>query len=258
MAPELRLEGLPETIEAGGDWTALTLVLDNAHGKSDGWSIELAVNTEGGHLYGHVQVQIYVDGAWRDGDVWSDPEMSSLDIVLLEPYSVSAGRTTIPLRIRAGAEAPLVDIDLGPRIGDGHTQSDPRYWEFSEIVAPAGSGEEPGEEPGESEEPGEGPGESGKPVESGKPGGGEDPHEDDQPGGGRPGEGGSGGTGPTTPPVPTPSAATGGRDGTRQDGDVLAETGSAESGLMLGAGGAAIALGAALVVGGRRRLGRRP
>ncbi|MYU05713.1 hypothetical protein GTY81_17870 [Streptomyces sp. SID8366] len=267
-APDLRLEEAPKVVEAGGDWAGFSVVLDNAHDGGEVWTLDMSLNTDGPRLYGDdLRVQVHIDGAWRDARVLSDPELGNYDLALREAFSLPAGRTTVPVRIRAGSDAPLTEFFIGPRIFDGHVQSDPGYWVESKITAPAEEGEKPGggDEPGEGQEPGGGgePGEGQGPGGGDKPGnahhsGTNHPREDDMSGGGGnatgPGASSSsnGGSGAAASLAEHPDAA--GDDSGRTAANAsLAETGSDVSGPLLGIGGASIALGTALVAARRLR-----
>ncbi|MER7916248.1 MULTISPECIES: hypothetical protein [unclassified Streptomyces] len=292
MAPDLRLEGAPKAVEAGGDWAGFSVVLDNAHDGGEVWTLDMSLNTDGPRLYGDdLRVQVHIDGAWRDARVLSDPELGNYDLALREAFSLPAGRTTVPVRIRAGSDAPLIEFFIGPRIFDGHVQSDPGYWVESKITAPAEEGEKPGggDEPGEGQEPGGGgePGEGQGPGGGGKPGAGQEPGDGDEPGAGQEPGGGdkpgnahhsgtnhpreddmSGGGGNATGPAASSSSnggsgaaaslaehpdAAGDDSGRTAANASLAETGSDVSGPLLGIGGASIALGTALVAARRLR-----
>ncbi|MEU5794816.1 hypothetical protein ABZ800_15050 [Streptomyces sp. NPDC047813] len=279
-APDLRLEGAPKAVEAGGDWAGFSVVLDNAHDGGKVWTLDMSLNTDGPRLYGDdLRVQVHIDGAWRDARVLSDPELGSYDLALREAFSLPAGRTTVPVRIRAGSDAPLVEFFIGPRIFDGHVRSDPGYWVESKITAPAEEGEKPGggDEPGE----GQGPGGGGEPGAGQEPGDGDEPGAGQEPGGGdKPGNAHhsgtnhpreddmSGGGGNATGPAASSSSnggsgaaaslaehpdAAGGDSGRTAANASLAETGSDVCGPLLGIGGASIALGAALAAARRLR-----
>ncbi|MFH8220649.1 hypothetical protein ACH4C2_20190 [Streptomyces sp. NPDC018057] len=266
-APDLTLEGAPEAVQAGGDWADFSVVIDNAHEGDGNWTLDMSLNTDGPRLYGDdLRVQVRVDGVWRDARVISDPGLGNFDLALLESFPVPKGRTTVPVRIRAGADAPLVEFFIGPRLFDGQVQSDPGYWVRSEISAPAEGGGKPGdgEKPGGGEEPG-GEGKPGggeeKPGDGAKPGDQDKPGDQEKPGGGKkpveqvkpadqetPGGGGAPGS------AHTPGDDHVGQDGAGGGGASLAETGGgAASGVLLGAGGASIAVGAALAAVARRR-----
>ncbi|MEV0449864.1 LPXTG cell wall anchor domain-containing protein [Streptomyces sp. NPDC050600] len=261
--PELTLEGVPATFEAGGDWQEISAVIVNSGGELVDWELDLAVNTDGLYLsQDDVQVQVWCDGAWRDAQLDSPPEMSDMDLLLLEHLSFPKGTTTIPVRIRAGKNAPLTEFYLGPRVGDyARNQSDPAYWVRSEIVAPRGGGEEPGEGGQGGEEPGgAGQGEGERPGDDGQ-------SEEDPAGGGAGPEGQDaddhpreqgGGTAALPAPTPGNAASTPAADRIPTGGHAsLAATGSdAASSWTLGIGGVSVALGAGLVAAARKR--RRP
>ncbi|ATL28457.1 hypothetical protein KY5_3439 [Streptomyces formicae] len=291
--PGLRLEGLPEALEAGGDWANFSVVIDNPHDEGQVWNLDMAINTDGAQLYGDdLRVQVQVDGTWHDAVVSSPPDLGNYDLDLLVEFSLPMGRTTVPLRIRAAADAPLIDFFVGSRVYDEEVQSDDAYWVWSKIVVPAEGGEKPGDgeqsEGGEQPEDGQNSGDGEKPEDGQKPGDDEKPedssHEsgdDPKPGSGHgPGAGHSGSgemngddggdtAGPAGPAVPAApkggSAATvpvaedhgAAADTTRNTaapGASLAETGSdAAAGWMLGAGGVSIALGTALATTANRR-----
>ncbi|MEV5983013.1 hypothetical protein [Streptomyces sp. NPDC052114] len=264
-APGLTLEGVPDALVAGDDWAEFSVVVDSCQGEERDWTLDLALNTDGLLLYGDdLQVQVYVDGGWRDAVVLSPPDLGNVDLCLLETFSMPEGQLTLPVRIRAGADAPLVDFFMGPRLFDEEVQSDPSYWVWSKIIAPEGSGEEPGSggEPGGENGSGEEPG-------GGSAGG--------EPGGGSGETPGTGVVTPTTPPAPAPPAPGSGvvapaaelpSGGDRADGagedsgraDARASpaaTGSdAAARWALGTGGVSIVLGTALAVAAGRR--RRP
>lgn len=249
-APDLRLEGVPETVEAGGDWAEFSVVIDNAHDGGEVWMLDMALNTDGPQVYGDdLQVQVHVDGVWRDARIDSDPGLGNFDLALLEAFSLPEGRTTVPVRIRAGADAPLVEFFMGPRIYDGQVESDPAYWVASRISALTEGGEKPGEgeKPGGGGKPGDGekPGGGEKPGDEGKPADQEKPADPETPGGdGTPGS------------AQKPGDEQVGQDGAGAGGAALAETGGGAAWpAMLGAGGASLAVGAglAVVARGRRR-----
>ncbi|QES32808.1 hypothetical protein DEJ48_04825 [Streptomyces venezuelae] len=230
--PDVKLEGVPDALIGGDDWSNFTLVVDNPHDEGNLWDLDMAVNTEasGLRLYGDdLRVQIQVDGAWRDARVYSPPDLGDYDLELLLEFPLPTGRTTFHLRMRAASDAPLTAFFMGPRVYDEQVQSDDEYWVWSKIIAPSEGGGEPGdpERPGDPEEPGdpEKPGDPERPGDGEKPGGGGEPGSGHKPGGGgepgsghKPGAGGhpgkgdtSGGgeaTGPTdhtqpaTPPTP--------------------------------------------------------
>ncbi|WP_055563303.1 hypothetical protein [Streptomyces atriruber] len=229
--PDVKLEGVPDALIGGDDWSNFTLVVDNPHDEGNLWDLDMAVNTEasGLRLYGDdLRVQIQVDGAWRDARVYSPPDLGDYDLELLLEFPLPTGRTTFSLRMRAASDAPLTAFFMGPRVYDEQVQSDDEYWVWSKIIAPSEGGGEPGdpEKPGDPEEPGdpEKPGDPERPGDGEKPGDPERPGNGEKPGGGEPGSGhkpGAGGhpgkgdtsgggkaTGPTdhtkpaTPPTP--------------------------------------------------------
>ncbi|MFF3645299.1 hypothetical protein [Streptomyces sp. NPDC002564] len=277
--PDVELEGVPEEIVAGGDWAEFSVVIDNAHRDLEDWALDMSLNSI--EFFGDgesVRVQVRVDGEWRDARLLSPPEQDDKDLSLLPTFTIPTGRTVVPVRIRAGADAPLIEFFINPLVYDDHVQSDGSYWVATKIVAPSGEEPEEGSEPGsgEGEESGEEPGvePGGGPVEEpgdGKPGEAERPGSGGQFGGNGGADGAGDATGPgTTRPGAAAVAPATGRShavgpGTGQGhapggagaGASLAETGGGDmSGRLLGAGSASIALGAALAVAARRR--RRP
>ncbi|NEA02333.1 hypothetical protein G3I28_23880, partial [Streptomyces sp. SID10116] len=283
--PDVKLEGVPDALIGGDDWSNFTIVVDNPHDEGNLWDLDMAVNTEasGLRLYGDdLRVQIQVDGAWRDARVYSPPDLGDYDLELLLEFPLPTGRTTFPLRMRAASDAPLIAFFMGPRVCDEQVQSDDEYWVWSKIIAPSEGGGEPGdpEKPGDPEEPEdpEKPGDPEKPVDPERPGDGEKPG-DGEPGSGhkpgageRPGKGDTSGGGratdhtqPATPPTPGTgdsavhpaaehSGTTGNDTGRTTAGGSLAETGSSDgTGWLIGAGGASVAVGTALAVAAHRR-----
>ncbi|MFJ2766756.1 hypothetical protein [Streptomyces sp. NPDC087300] len=252
-APDLRLANVPDAIVAGGDWRDFSIVIDNPNGTLENWGLDMSLNGIEGVIHGEtLRVQVHVDGGWRDARLMSPPDDPDKDFALLETFTIPTGRTTVPVRIRAAADAPLVDFFINAVVfDDDEAQSDGNYWEPSKIVAPSEEGEEPGE--------GEAPGGEEKPGGGERPGGGQESG-----GGSRLGKGSSG----STAPVASGSSADGSgdrsapghSDGVRDTAHKspsrdasLAATGSHASDWILGAGGASVALGTVLAAAARRR-----
>ncbi|MFE3763865.1 hypothetical protein ACFXPI_19165 [Streptomyces sp. NPDC059104] len=230
--PVLGLGGVPATFKAGGDWTNLTVNVDNSKGKAqESYVLVLAVVDEAFELDGKdVQVQMYYQGGWHDVQVVDDE--GTPVAMLTDDVEIPAKKLSLQVRVKFNTGAPVGNIAIAVAGGsnvDENVFSD-AAWAESKIVSGSTSG---GGNTG---------GNTGNGGHTGNTGGGTKPN---------------GGTS-TTPIVDhnTGTGSTGTGTGTTTNaGGQLAETGAdAATSWALGAGGVALAMGAALVAGnGRRR-----
>ncbi|KIF05215.1 hypothetical protein PL81_14395 [Streptomyces sp. RSD-27] len=239
--PVLGLNGVPASFKAGGDWTNITVKVDNSKGKAqESYVLVLAVADEASKLSAQdVHVQLFYQGGWHDVQIMSDE--GTPVALLTDDVEIPAKQLSLQVRVKFHANAPQGNIAIAVAGGsnvDEHVYSD-TAWAESKIVSGAGQG---------------GGNHSGGNT-GGHTGGDTGGHTGDT-GGGHTGGGNDtkpNGGGTTTPIV---DHNTGSNTGTGTTaGGQLAETGAdAATSWALGAGGVALAMGAALVAGtGRRR-----
>ncbi|MEU3722616.1 hypothetical protein [Streptomyces sp. NPDC031705] len=223
--PVLGLGGVPSAFKAGGDWTNLTVSVDNSKGKAqESYVLVLAVADEAAELEASdVRVQVFYQGAWHDVEVMG--EGGSAVALLTDDIEIPAKKLSLQVRVKFGAGAPTGEIAVAAAGGsnvDEDVFSDTAVVE-SKIVKGSSNGGNTG-------------------GNSGHNNGGNTGGNDTKPNGG----------GTTTPIVDNHG---GGNTGGTNTGGELAETGTdAATSWALGAGGVALAMGAALVAGtGRRR-----
>ncbi|MFB6903426.1 hypothetical protein ACFCWB_04030 [Streptomyces bacillaris] len=261
-----RLKGVPETFVAGGAWEEFDLVLDNiSQGEISDFTLSLEVITiiPSPALHpAHTSVQVRSGGSWVDAKL---VDMGPRDVNVelpVRPVVLPPGKTTIRLRMKFSADAPLVTLYLGSRPDEQHATGDEDYWVAAQLVHRDAPSPDPSTEPEPSTEPGPDPDPSTAPDPSVGP----DPSTDP-------------GSGPSATPSPAPSAhplpapeptgsdsalsggagqaAASGAEGGAEGGG-LAHTGSnAATKWALGAGGTLIVLGAGLAVAGRQARRRR-
>ncbi|WP_430478627.1 hypothetical protein ACQZM9_14450 [Streptomyces sp. P11-1] len=285
-----RLKGVPETFVAGGAWEEFDLVLDNiSRGEISDFTSDMQVITffPGPALHpSHMNVQARSGGSWVDAKlVDMGPQDVNVELPV-RPMVLPPGKTTIRLRMKFSADAPSVELYLGPQPDEQHATGDEDYWVAAQLVhrdAPSpdpSTDPEPSTEPGPDPDPSTGPGPdpSADPGPSTEPGPDPDPSTDPDPSVGPdpstdPGSGASAtpGPAPSAHPLPDPEptgsdsalsggagqAAASGAEGGAEGGG-LAHTGSnAATKWALGAGGTLIVLGAGLAVAGRQARRRR-
>ncbi|MEU8433980.1 LPXTG cell wall anchor domain-containing protein [Streptomyces sp. NPDC029216] len=231
--PVLGLGGVPASFKAGGDWTNLTVKVDNSKGKAqESYVLVLAVADEANKLSAKdVHVQLYYQGSWHDVEVISDE--GTPVALLTDDIEIPAKNLSLQVRVKFNAGAPKGDIAIAVAGGsnvDEDVFSD-TAWAESKIVS--GSTNGGGNTGGNTGNTG------GNHNGGGNTGGGNDT---------KPNGGG------TTTPIVDHNTGSGTGTGTTAGGE-LAETGAdAATSWALGAGGVALAMGAALVAGtGRRR-----
>lgn len=273
--PALTVNGVPESVEAGGDWTGLSVRVDNT-GKSELKSFNLGLVVARPDFVpmesSQIAVEVYRTG--EDGQPgWHPVVIQSAEdgyffAADLAGGPVAAGQSfDVQVRIRFSAGTPTGSVSFfawGTSQVDAETpapwansRSKPRLTTLR--IADANPG---GETPGDETPGGETPG-------GGTPGG-------ETPGGGAPGSGtpgapntgGGNGNQPnpngSATPIPHTGGGTGGTNGsttgtgTGTDGAELAATGAdPASSWALGGAGAALVMGAALVAGTGRHRRRR-
>ncbi|WP_328789317.1 MULTISPECIES: hypothetical protein [unclassified Streptomyces] len=230
--PALTVNGVPENIKAGGDWTNLSVHVDNAGKQAlKGFNVGLVLARPDWVKMKPSQIKVEVlskdkngKAGWHEAEVWSEEESVFFGIELAGG-PVTAGKSfDVQVRIRFAADAPLGSVSIFSWGSSNIDPDTPEPWaqsrskaRLTNIVAASpdtgGNGNQP------------------------KPNGGTKPITDTN---GNTGDtGNSGNTGTTT-------ATTGGE---------LAATGSDPATTWaLGGAGVALAMGAALVAGtGRRR-----
>lgn len=226
--PKLGLNDVPSTFKAGGEWTNFTLAVDNSQGKAqESYVLILAVAHQRAELdTGDAQVQVRFGGQWHN--VTIEDEGGVLVALLTDDLNIPKGTFDLQVRVKFSAGAPAGDIAIAAAGGsnaDEAVWSDTVWAEAKIVKGGSGTG---GHDSGGNET---------------KPNGGTSttPIVDH-------------GTGTGTAGTGTGTGTTG-NNGSTQTGGQLAETGTdAATTWALGAGGVALAMGAALVAGtGRRR-----
>ncbi|MFB8297681.1 hypothetical protein ACFC66_31725 [Streptomyces bacillaris] len=287
---EARLRGVPLKIphppftsEPGAKWTEFNTLLDNSEGiAGDDAAYDLTITIspglvpEGEVHEGDFELQYFHDGAWHDAELTYQPVARGSLQTTFPGNSLPAELVTSRFRFRVSTSVCLEGAHFNasalfyvPTTGKIFGRTNRGFQ--TKFTFPGG-----GEEPGEGEKPGgEKPGEGEEPGNSEEPGNGQDPGDGSEgqeaPGAGSSGAGeaagGSGSGGPASVPVEetvragsgSPAVTDVGFAGDREHGSrpkgTLAQTGSdAATRWTLGTGGAALALGAALVAGtGRHR-----
>ncbi|WP_329099751.1 hypothetical protein [Streptomyces sp. NBC_01439] len=288
--PALAVSGVPESVRAGGDWTELSVRVDNA-GRAELAAFDLGLILARPDFVpmqvSQITVEVLrpgVDGqpaaAWQSVEIVSDEDGYFFAGGLVRGPIGAGAAFDVPVRVRFSADAPTgsvsffawgtsqVDAETPPPWADSRS---PRRLTTLLEPAPAPGGETPGGGTSGGGTPGgEAPGSN---TPGGGTPGGETPG---TPGGGIPGDGTPGGSAPggATPggeasgggapggngPVPnggtgTTPISTVPTSGSATGAPALAATGAdpATSWALNGAG-VALAMGAALVAGtGRRR-----
>ncbi|MFJ9569295.1 hypothetical protein [Streptomyces bacillaris] len=269
-----RLKGVPETFVAGGAWEEFDLVLDNiSQGEISDFTSDMQVITiipDPALHPSHMSVQVLSGGSWVDTRL-QDMGARDVNVALpVRPMVLPPGKTTIRLRMKFSADAPSVELYLGPQPDEQHATGDEDYWVAAQLVHRDAPSPDPSTDPEPSREPGPDPDPSTGP--------GPDPSADPDPSTG-PEPSTDPGSGPSATPDPAPSAhplpapeptgtdsalsggagqaAASGAEGGVEGGG-LAHTGStAATKWALGAGGTLIVLGAGLAVAGRQARRRR-
>ncbi|MEU9001149.1 hypothetical protein [Streptomyces sp. NPDC048551] len=233
--PKLAIKDLPSSFKPGGGWQEFTLEVDNAGGQDlKDYSLGVSLLTRTTRFKeGYIALEVYLPDAkgnwkWWPADVSGTEDAFGVDF---GSGSISKGdKFDIKLRLKFSGDAPETEFAVVPS-GWSNTEEIYSDGEFARAEIKAGSN---------------GGGSNG----GGHTGGGHT-------GGGNDTKPNGGGT--TTPIVDhhtgTGSTGTGTAGSTTNAGGQLAETGTdAATSWALGAGGAALAMGAALVAGtGRRR-----
>ncbi|MGW2586152.1 hypothetical protein ACWCYZ_33385 [Streptomyces virginiae] len=213
--PALTVSGLPESVRAGGDWTELSVRVDNA-GKAELAAFDLGLVLARPDFVSMQVSQITVEvlrpaadglpAAWQSVEITSDEDGYFFAGGLVRGPIGAGAAFDVPVRVRFAADAPTGSVSFfawGTSQVDAET---PPPWAGSRSTrrlttllepAPAPGGETPGgETPGGGTPGGETPG-------GGTPGG-------ETPGGGTPGGGTPGGETPGggTPGGETPGGGT--------------------------------------------------
>ncbi|MGE7385369.1 hypothetical protein ACQKM2_07790 [Streptomyces sp. NPDC004126] len=230
--PVLGINGVPSAFKAGGDWTNLTYTVDNSKGKAqESYVLVLAVADEAGSLDSStVKVQVFYQGAWHDVDVIG--EGGAAVALLTDDIEIPAKKLSLQVRVKFTTGAPAGQIAVVAAGGsnvDEDVFSDTAVVESKIVKGSTGGGNTGGNTGGHN---------------NGGNTGGNTGGNNTKPNGG----------GTTTPIVDT-NTGSGNTGGSTNTGGELAETGAdAATSWALGAGGVALAMGAALVAGtGRRR-----
>ncbi|MGO4461966.1 hypothetical protein AB4039_32435 [Streptomyces sp. M-16] len=238
--PKLGLRGLPAAgFSAGGDWTEVTLTVDNSgiQGFKDYGFAVLGGNDDDTLHSKHLDIQIFNGTKWVAAD--KDPSGQTAGTVF-DSYVDKGEVFTVKLRMKFSKDAPVGNIQFvvagGSNDVDEPFASDTQF--FNSKITSASTGGNTGGNTGGHNNTGGNTG--GHNNGGGNTGG----HNN---GGGNDSKPNGGGT---TTPIVLP-----GNGGTTNTGGQLAETGTdAATSWALGAGGVALAMGAALVAGtGRRR-----
>ncbi|MFF5705412.1 hypothetical protein ACFY7H_23360 [Streptomyces sp. NPDC012794] len=227
--PVLGVNGVPSAFKAGGDWTNLTYTVDNSKGKAqESYVLVLAVADQAAELEASdVKIQIFHQGAWHDVEIMG--EGGSVVALLSDDIDIPAKKVSLQVRVKFTTGAPageIVVIAAGGSNVDDDVFSDTAVVE-SKIVKGYTGGGNTGGNTGHNN--------------GGNTGGG---NSNTKPNGGS-----------STTPIVDNSTGSGNTGGSTHTGGELAETGAdAATSWALGAGGVALAMGAALVAGtGRRR-----
>ncbi|MFJ3879428.1 hypothetical protein ACIPW5_18470 [Streptomyces sp. NPDC090077] len=227
--PKLGLSGLPAGgFKAGGEWTEVTLKVDNRgiQGFEDYGFAVLGGNDHGTLNAKHLDIQIFDGKKWVAAD--KDPSGQTAGTVF-DSYVDEDEVFTVKLRMKFSKDAPLGSIEFvvagGSNNIDEEFASDAQFYTSKIVKGSTGGGNTGGNTGGQNN--------------GGNTGGGNDT---------KPNGGG------TTPIVDT-NTGSGNNGGSTNTGGELAETGAdAATSWALGAGGVALAMGAALVAGtGKRR-----
>ncbi|MFD7400086.1 hypothetical protein ACFV60_34230 [Streptomyces virginiae] len=223
--PALTVSGLPESVRAGGDWTELSVRVDNA-GKAELAAFDLGLVLARPDFVSMQVSQITVEvlrpaadglpAAWQSVEITSDEDGYFFAGGLVRGPIGAGAAFDVPVRVRFAADAPTGSVSFfawGTSQVDAET---PPPWAGSRSTrrlttllepAPAPGGETPGgETPGGGTPGGETPGggtPGGETPGGGTPGGGTPGGE--TPGGGTPGGGTPGGE---TPGGGTPGGGT--------------------------------------------------
>lgn len=229
--PVLGINGVPSTIKAG-DWTNLTVSVDNKGKTQESYVLILAVADQNEKLTAEkVRVQVFSQGAWHDVEVAGD--QGAPVALLTEDIKLPAGKTTLQVRVKFAASAPTGNIAIAVAGGSNVDEDvwSETAWAESKLVSGSTGGNTGGNTGGD--HTGGNTGNNGGHNNGGG--------NDTKPNGG----------GTTTPIVDHNT----GNTGNTNTGGQLAETGAdAATSWALGAGGVALAMGAALVAGtGKRR-----
>ncbi|GAA3380851.1 MULTISPECIES: hypothetical protein [Streptomyces] len=232
--PKLGLSGLPAGgFKAGGDWTEVTLKVDNRgiQGFKDYGFAVLGGNDNDTLHAKHLDIQIYNGTKWVAAD--KDPSGQTAGTVF-DSYVDEDEVFTVKLRMKFSKDAPLGSIEFvvagGSNNVDEEFASDAQFYTSKIVRGSTGGGNTGGNTGGHNN--------------GGNTGGNTGGNNNTKPNGG----------GTTTPIVDT-NTGSGNTGGSTNTGGELAETGAdAATSWALGAGGVALAMGAALVAGtGRRR-----
>ncbi|GLV81770.1 hypothetical protein Slala03_14590 [Streptomyces lavendulae subsp. lavendulae] len=232
--PKLAIKDLPSSFKAGGGWQEFTLEVDNTGGKDHkDYSLAVDLMTRTKVKDGNIALEVYLPNEEGDWD-WYPAESTGSDNEFFLTFGHGAiakdDKFDIKLRLKFSKDTPTTDIALTPA-GWSNAEGDESY-SADNIVESKVEGKTGGNT-----------GNTGGHTGGGHTGGGTKPN---------------GGTS-TTPIVDhntgTGTGTTVSTGTTTNAGGQLAETGTdAATTWALGAGGVALAMGAALVAGnGRRR-----
>ncbi|MEU8774095.1 hypothetical protein [Streptomyces sp. NPDC048606] len=234
--PKLTLKDVPSSFTAGTGWKEFTLVVDNSDGEDlEDYSLGLNLLTRTTEFKpGHISLEVYLpdeNGKWGWYPVEAEGEQDAFALDFGRGSIEKGDKFDLKLRLKFAKDAPGTEFALAA-VGWSNVQGEEIFSDTNfarAVLKKAGSGGNNG-----------GGGNTGN---NGNTGGG---NNNTKPNGG----------GTTTPIVDNNGDGTGTGTGTgTHTGGELAETGSdAATTWALGAGGVALAMGAALVAGtGRRR-----
>ncbi|WCD87041.1 hypothetical protein KPP03845_103409 [Streptomyces xanthophaeus] len=114
--PRLALDGLPEDgFEAGGEWTDLTLRMDNSEGKDlSSYDIGMSFSGTDPAVKGaHIEVEHRYAGVWQPADRKAGPGPQTASFDVLSGIPVAQDKSIqIPVRVRVAADAPASPLRI--------------------------------------------------------------------------------------------------------------------------------------------------
>ncbi|WP_411106700.1 hypothetical protein [Streptomyces sp. cmx-4-9] len=124
--PVLALDGLPKDgFEAGGEWTELTLRMDNSAGKAlTSYDIALHIAGSGAPVKASmIEVEHRYAGVWQAAErVGPSPDSAVFDLLAGIPVAQDKS-IQIPVRVRVAADAPAAPLDI-VLTGSNHLEVD--------------------------------------------------------------------------------------------------------------------------------------
>ncbi|MFE2291324.1 hypothetical protein [Streptomyces sp. NPDC059452] len=146
-----RLKGVPETFVAGGAWEEFDLVLDNiSQGEISHFTADIQVITiapDPALHPSHMSVQVRFGGSWVNPRL-QDMGQRDVNVALpVGPMVLPPGKTTIRLRMKFSADAPSVELYLGPQPDEDHSTGDVDYWVPTHLVHRDAPSPEPSTDP---------------------------------------------------------------------------------------------------------------